>query len=289
MNSIIFHAPAKINLTLDVLGKRSDGYHNVKMLMQTIGVYDKIEVAKTSHGIEIKTNKSYLPVDERNIAHKAASLFLKTTGITGGAKIEITKQIPVSAGLAGGSTDGAAVLKALNVLYELPLSMQKLSEIAVQIGADVPYCLTGGTALSEGIGELLTPLPALPECIIVLAKPPVAISTALVYQRLQLTKLEKHPDTCGAMEALRAYDIKGVAVRLYNVLETVTSQLFPQIDEYKKLLLDAGALGAVMSGSGPSVFGIFDCPSKAMDAVNSLKTMTNDVFLTSPVQMPEYA
>ena len=251
------NAYAKINLGLDVLGRRADGYHEVRMIMQTIGVCDVLDVTKTDEaGIKITTNRSDLPVNEDNLIYKAVKLIMGEYDIKGGVKVDLTKNIPVAAGLAGGSTDAAAMLKAINELYGLGLSVADLAKLGVRIGADVPYCISGGTMLSCGIGEILTPLAPCPDCKVIIAKPAVGVSTASVYKRLQLDNVE-HPDIDAIIAGIENKNIREVADNLGNVLETVTVSDHPVIDDIKKIMLDNGAAGALMSGSGPTVFGLF--------------------------------
>lgn len=279
MNKLVKHAKAKINLTLDVLGKREDGYHDLKMIMVEIPLADTVTLTK-QEGISVNTNLTFLPNNEKNIAFRAAKLFFEATGIQGGVSIEIEKKIPVSAGLAGGSTDAASVFLGLNELYEANLPLEKLQQLGNTIGKDIPFCLQGGVALAEGTGERLSVLPKLPSCWIVLIKPKhINVSTKEVFTSLQASKLELHPDTQGAISALESGDLQGISRRMYNVLEEVTAKKHPLISELKSVMLEEGAMGSVMSGSGPSVFGIFDSLDNAQKAKDRLIAYDDQVFL----------
>ena len=258
MDEITLKALAKINLGLDVVRRREDGYHEVRMIMQTIHLYDLLEIQKIREPeIQIVSNLSFLPVNENNLVYKAARLLQEEFALTDGISVKLTKRIPVAAGMAGGSTDAAAMLYAMNQLYDLGLSRRELMKRGVQIGADVPYCLMRGTALAEGIGEKLTRLPDMPFCHILIAKPPVNVSTKLVYEKLDNTDVKLHPDIDGIIEAIKLKDVALVASRMGNVLESVTVPLYPVIDSIKKDMIEHGAINAMMSGSGPTVFGIF--------------------------------
>lgn len=282
MNKMEIKARAKINLTLDVLSKRPDGYHNVKMIMQTIDLYDTVYVRKGGSGIHVRTNLPYLPVDDKNIAFKAARLFLDTMGIVkDGVEINIQKKIPVAAGLAGGSTDAAAVLIAMNKMFNAGLHTEQLMKMGRQLGADVPYCIMGGTALAEGVGDILTLLPAMPTTIVVLAKPPISVSTEHIYSRLNVDHIVAHPDTEGAINAIYNQDIVGITRRMHNVLEAVTVKEHRIVNRIKNIMLGSGALGAIMSGSGPTVFGIFEHEVSAQKAVNKLRMIVKDIFVVN--------
>ena len=273
MKEIRLKARAKINLTLDVTGKREDGYHLLETIMQTVQLYDGIYMKKLDKPeIKLKTNLPWLPVDERNLAWKAANLMRETYGIEGGVFIEIDKRIPVAAGLAGGSTDCAAVLVGMNRLYDLHLSETELEELAGRLGSDIPYCVRRGTVLCEGVGEIMTNVEhPCPECYVVLAKLPVSVSTATVYKNLNCYELPFHPDTEKMLVYIKNKDDEGIASALSNVLETVTIKMHPRIDTIKDKLVEKGALGAVMSGSGPTVFGIFADKQAACEAADSLR------------------
>lgn len=258
MESIRLKARAKINLGLDVLRKREDGYHDVRMVMQTIGIYDRLIITRIpEEDIRIKSNLFFLPVNENNLIYKAAKLLKDRCGFAGGVEIDLNKFIPVSAGLAGGSTDAASTLFGINRLFDLGLSTKDLMELGVSIGADVPYCVMRGTALAEGIGEKLTALPPLPRCWILIAKPPINVSTKLVYESLDMNGVDRHPDIDGLIDAIKRQDINGVCSLMGNVLENVTVPLYPVIESIKNDMMDNGAINAMMSGSGPTVFGIF--------------------------------
>lgn len=249
---------AKINLGLDVLGKRENGYHDVRMVMQTIYLYDHVTLQKKeTPGIDLKTNLFYLPVDEKNIAYKAAKMLIDEFQIKSGISITLDKHIPVAAGMAGGSSNAATVLVGMNRLFNLGLSEKDLMERGVKLGADVPYCVMRGTALAEGIGEELSSLPPLPKCYILIAKPSISVSTKTVYEKLDAHEIEVHPDIDGILRGLEAEDIEKVAASMGNVLERVTIEEYPIIEEIKEVMKAEGALNAMMSGSGPTVFGIF--------------------------------
>ena len=285
MDTIRLKARAKINLGLDVVRRREDGYHEVKMVMQMLRLYDQIDIEKTQEsGILVRSNLSFLPTDERNIAYKAAKVMIDQFGLEQGVIIRIEKHIPVAAGMAGGSTDCAAVLYGMNKLFGLRLNQKKLRELGVKLGADVPYCLMRQTALSEGIGEILTPISPLQDCPILIAKPSVSVSTRHVYEHLKLDEQTMHPDIDGIVTALADGDLYGVTDRMANVLETVTVPEHPVIDEIKKQMMASGALNALMSGSGPTVFGIFDDEEKAKKACEDMKAsgLARQIYLTRP-------
>ncbi len=283
MNYVKRKAYAKINLGLDVLRRRKDGYHEVKMIMQTVDIWDQLVFTeKREAGIELSVDGADLPVGEDNMIYKAAKLVLKEAGIDAGVAISLKKNIPIAAGMAGGSTDAAAVFHGLNELFSLSMGMEDMMRLGVKIGADVPYCIMGGTALSEGIGEILTPLPAPPECILVIAKPDISVSTRFVYENLHADTLAEHPDIDGMVEAIRQGSLDGITARMGNVLETVTIGAYPVIDKLKCLMKTEGALGALMSGSGPTVFGIFTDRSSAGRAAEQirLQQLAKQVFVT---------
>lgn len=287
MDKIQLKALAKINLGLDVLRRREDGYHEVKMIMQTIGLHDDLEIRKTkTPGIQVKTNLYYLPTNENNLVYKAAKLLMDEFQIQDGVSIQLKKRIPVAAGMAGGSSDGAAVLWGINQMYGLGLSMQALMERGVRLGADVPYCIQRGTALAEGIGEKLSVLPPMPKCTILIAKPGISVSTKFVYENLHANDLkpEQHPDVDSMIEAMRQKDLGLLCSRMGNVLETVTIPAYPVINEIKRTMMDNGAIGSMMSGSGPTVFGIFDSPSAAKQAVKAVRAakLAKQICLTTP-------
>ncbi len=273
-NTITLKALAKINLGLDVLGKRENGYHDVRMVMQTIYLYDNVTLTKTEEaGIRLECNLFYLPVDETNIAYKAAKLLVDEFDIKEGVHIVLDKHIPVAAGLAGGSANAAAVLVGMNRLFSLGLTQEELMERGVSLGADVPYCVMRGTVLAEGIGEILSPLPPLPKCYVLIAKPGVSVSTQAVYQKLDSQEIVVHPDIDGILEGLDKQDLQKIASSMGNVLEMVTIGDYPVIEDIKDVMKEAGALNAMMSGSGPTVFGIFDDRSKAKHAQQRIREM----------------
>ena len=272
MRELKLKARAKINLGLDVVRKREDGYHEVRMIMQMINLYDKITLRKkTEPGITVTANLSYLPVNEDNLVYRAAKLLMDEFQVDGGLEIELQKYIPVAAGMAGGSTDAAAVMVGVNRIFQLGLNKKQLMERGVKIGADVPFCIMRGTALAEGIGEELTPLPAMPHCSLVIAKPKIHVSTKFVYGNLKVRELTEHPDIDGQVQALRENNLEQLVARMGNVLETVTIPAYPVIDEIKHTMMKYGAMGAMMSGSGPTVFGIFEKEDKAQEVCRLLK------------------
>ncbi len=272
MNTITLKARAKINLGLDVVRKREDGYHEVRMIMQTVNLYDTLVLKKeAAEGISITANVDYIPTNEDNLIYKAAKLLMDEFQITEGLSVELTKRIPVAAGLAGGSTDAAAVMIGVNRIFKLGLSEKELKERAVKIGADVPFCIMGGAALAEGIGEKLTALPTMPHSYLVLAKPPIDVSTKFVYGNLHANELEYHPDIDGQVEALRQQDLSRLVSLCGNVLETVTIPAYPIIEEIKEIMKKNGAENAMMSGSGPTVFGVFTKRHDAEKVVKILK------------------
>ena len=287
MERMQLKALAIINLGLDVLRKREDGYHEVRMIMQNVHIYDQILMEKQQEeGIRVKTNLYYLPANENNLVYKAARLLTDEFDLPGGLSIDLKKYIPVAAGMAGGSSDAAAVLFGMNRMYDLGLSLEELMERGVKIGADVPYCIMRGTALSEGIGEILTPLAPMPPCYILVAKPGISVSTKFVYENLKASELAYHPDIDGMMEALERQDLKALTdcMKEGNVLETVTVSAYPMIQKLKDAMLHYGALVSLMSGSGPTVFGIFDSRQAAKKAYAALKRghYAKQVFLTAP-------
>lgn len=276
---------AKINLGLDVLEKREDGYHEVRMIMQTIRMYDQLDMRKSVEpGIHLTTNKKYIPVDENNLVWRAAKLMMDTCGIIEGVSIHLHKVIPVAAGMAGGSSDAAATLVGMNRLFHCGLSKEKLMELGVQIGADVPYCVLRGTALAEGIGEKLTVLPPMPDCWILIGKPGISVSTKYVYTTLDLNTDTVHPDIDGMKKALEDGNLYGITERMGNVLQDVTIPAYPEVERIKEQMKTLGAVNAMMSGSGPTVFGIFDNEEKAQEACQKLweSGSCQQVFLTVP-------
>ena len=274
---------AKLNLTLDILGKRQDGYHDLKMVMQAVDLQDTVSVTfRQGTGVTLVTNLGYLPRDERNIAVKAAECFFRATGIEPrGLTIRLDKRIPVAAGMAGGSSDGAAVLRVLRRVLAPELPTEELEAIALQVGSDVPFCLRGGTALAEGRGEVLTDLPPMPPCFLVLCKPEFPISTPELFARVG--RLRCHPDTAGLVAALRNGDLAGVCRRVYNAFEEVLPAKYRAVKEIKAKLLELDASTASMTGSGPTVFGIFTDEMQARRAVQALAREYPQTFLTHSV------
>lgn len=284
MDMLELKALGKINLGLDVLGKRENGYHDVRMVMQTVYLYDQIHMKKEEKpGISINTNLYYLPVNENNLVYKAAKLLIDEFDIKEGIKIGLDKHIPVAAGMAGGSSDAAAVLFGMNRMFGLGLSREELMDRGVKIGADVPYCIMRGTVLAEGIGEILTPLPAMPKCTVLLAKPPVAVSTKLVYEKLDSMNIIEHPNIDGILEGLKHQNLHEIASNMGNVLEEVTVSEYPVIERIKDEMKASGALNAMMSGSGPTVFGIFDNRNQARLAMQRIKQkeLTKQVYVVN--------
>ena len=282
-------AYGKINLGLDVLRRREDGYHDVRMIMQTVGIFDRVDLIwKEEPGIQVETNLYYLPTNENNLVYKAAKLLMDEFQVQEGLLIRLRKFIPVAARMAGGSCDAAAVLFGVNKMFRLGLTTEELMERGVKIGADVPYCILRGTALSEGIGEVLTSLSPVPQCQVLVAKPGINVSTKFVYENLHANDLrpEQHPDIDGMIQAIKAQDLQGIADKLGNVLETVTVKEYPVIQEIKDKMLEFGAIGSLMSGSGPTVFGLFTNPKAAQQAYEELRYgessgLAKQVYLTN--------
>ena len=273
MNRIILKAYAKINLGLDVVRRLENGYHEVRMVMQNVDLYDKVNIYRNRTGeIKVTTNLGFLPTGPDNLVYKAAALLKDEFNIKDGVTLDLYKFIPVAAGMAGGSTDAAAVLKGMNKMFNLGLSDQELMVRGAKLGADIPYCIMGGTALAEGIGEVLTKLPDCPNCYVVIGKPPISVSTKYVYEHLVLDENTVHPDIDGIVDSINNGNIYGVADRLSNVLETVTETAYPIIGKIKSRMIDMGALNSIMSGSGPTVFGLFDDLEKANACKEVLKT-----------------
>lgn len=284
MEQVFRRAYAKINLGLDVLRRREDGYHELKMIMQTVDICDDLLFVRTDEpGIVLRTDREELPAGGDNLICRAAELLFREREIEGGVSVTLTKRIPVAAGMAGGSADAAATMHGLNELFGMGYSTEELQKLGVKLGADIPYCLAGGTMLAEGIGEILTPLPAPPACALVVAKPDIDVSTAFVYGNLHADRLTYHPDIDGMAEALRAGNLEGITDRMGNVLETVTAGKYPVIEQIKDLLRRRGAENALMSGSGPSVFGIFTQRSQAEDAARAVaeERLAGQIFVTA--------
>lgn len=276
-------AYAKINIALDIVGKREDGYHLLRMIMQSIDLYDTIIIDKVDSGIKLKCNKHYVPTDERNLAYKAAKLFIETYSINQGVEIDLVKNIPVSAGLAGGSTDAAGVLKLMNKIFNINASEEELKALGLKLGADVPYCISGGTALCEGIGEKITQLKPFKDKILVLIKPPFGVSTKDVYREFNLSKAIFHPKIEELIKAMEKDDIYFVSDNMKNLLENVTLKKHRVITNIKEEVKSNGSIGTMMSGSGPTVFAFFDDMLKAQMCYDNMKKKYKDVFITRTV------
>ena len=290
MDKIVTKAYAKINLGLDVLRRREDGYHEVKMVMQTVDLYDVLLVSKKEEDtITISTQREEIPVNEDNLIYKAIKLMKDQYGFEGGVHVELVKNIPIAAGMAGGSTDAAAAMRAVNELFELNRPVEELEKHAVKIGADVPYCIQGGTVLSEGIGEVLTKLPNAPQCILLIAKPDIMVSTKYVYENLNLPELKKHPDIDLMVEAIREGDAEKMLESMDNVLATVTEEKYEIIKEIKQTMKRNGAIKAMMSGSGPTVFGIFETMVQAATAFDAIKEkdLAREIFISKFINPQE--
>jgi len=282
MNQITLEAPAKINLYLDVLGKRPDGYHDLKMIMQTVSLYDEIRLKKIHTGIELTVDAS-IPTGEKNTAYKAAKLMIDTFKIKSGVGIQIKKSIPIGAGLAGGSADAAAVIKGMNELFDLCQNQEHLAQLGKKIGADVPFCVTSGTAIAEGIGEVITPLDKFVEVNIVMVKPDFSASTAYVFGKYIKDDYGVKPDIEKLINSMKNHDIKDVGKCLYNALETVTAIEYPVINEIKANFLKLGAEGSLMSGSGSTVYGIFENTEKAIFAYNQMEQKYKSTFFVKTI------
>ena len=281
---LVFKAYGKINLGLDVVRRLENGYHEVRMIMQSVKLADIVTIKRISEDkIVVRTDQENLPCDERNLAYKAAKLMKEKYSVQDGVEIFLEKHIPMAAGMAGGSADCAAVLKGMNELFGLGLTLEDMQKTGVKLGADVPYCLMGGCALSEGIGEVLTALKAPPACTVLLAKPDIDVSTKYVYEHLKLVTLERHPDIDGMMQDIEEGNLEKLCGKLENVLESVTGKEYPVIGEIEKIMKDAGAPAAVMSGSGPTVFGIFKGTKAAETAMAGIRerNLAKEVFLSA--------
>lgn len=275
---------AKLNLALDILRKREDGYHDLQMVMQSVSLCDELTITPADGEGAMTTNLSYLPADGRNLAQLAAAAFREVTGKGGQVDIAIEKNIPVCAGMGGGSSDAAAVLRAMNEMTGAGLSLMELAKIGEQVGSDVPYCVLGGTAMAEGRGEILTPLSPLPHCWVAVCKPTFPVSTPQLFGRVDVRKIVRRPDTAGLVAALEAGDLIGVARRMYNVFEDVMEpRRRGEIDAIKAAMIDCGALGASMSGSGPTVFGLFEEKKQAEEACVRLSELYKNVYLSETV------
>lgn len=280
---ITLSAPAKINLSLDVTGELDNGYHTLEMIMQTVSLYDEVRLQKVDNGIGIICDNPLVPVDESNICHKAARAFFRKALEKGGVKIEIKKRIPIGSGLAGGSSNAAAVLKGLNIIYNTGFSTEELAEIGLECGADVPFCLTEGTCLVEGIGEKITKLPSFEGINVIIIAPEFSVSTAWVYQNYRMDDCVKHPDTKRLVEAIRRKSLSELVKGMGNVLESVTVVKHPEIEGIKRDLKSHGSCGSIMSGSGPATFGLFEDEKTAQRAYTALKEKYRRVFLISTI------
>lgn len=286
MNRLTEKAYAKLNLTLDVLGKREDGYHELKMVMQSVSLCDYVTLNMTAEpGIRLSTEWGFLPTDGRNIAVIAANVFAQAADVNlSGLEIHLEKHIPVCAGTAGGSSDGAAVLRGLNRLCGTGFSLEELAKLGEQVGSDVPYCVLGGTKLAEGRGEVLTPLPALPDCFIVMCKPAFAVSTGELFHKVDAVKIRCRPNTAGVIQALERQDLGGVARQMYNVFaDALPANRAAVVADIQNAMIQRGALGACLSGTGPTVFGIFEDEGLAKAAAAELKENYRETHLVRPV------
>ena len=279
-------AAAKINISLDIVSKMDDGYHNIRTVMQSISLYDEVTVeCLPGEGVVVETDLPYLPRDAKNIAAKTAVKFFEHTGIKGRrTRIRIKKNIPVCAGLGGGSADGACVLRLLDGIFETRLGIDTLRELGGSVGSDIPFCISGGTMLAEGRGDVLTALAPMPRCHVVICKPPFAFGTAELFGRVKCEKIRARPDTDGILDSLGSGDLNGITRRMYNVFEDVLTRGHRDIENIKYTLLDEGALGAVMTGSGSAVFGIFDDEQRAQEAFDKLRSNYKECFLVETVE-----
>lgn len=286
MDKIELKAYGKINIGLDVIRKREDGYHDLDMIMQTVGVYDDVIISREdgtqTYEIEVSTDADILPNDKGNLAFMAAKVLMEAYDIKSKVKIHINKRIPIAGGMAGGSADCAAVLRGVNKLFQLGLTDEQLQEYGVKLGADVPYCIVGGTKRAQGIGEILTDLPTLPKCYVIIAKPDAFVSTKFVYSHIRPAQIENHPDIDGIIESIKAGDLYGMCEKIANVMEDVTIPEYPIIQKVKDILKSNGAVNALMSGSGPTVFGIYDDEEKAKQSMDALsgKEFVSQLYLT---------
>ncbi len=283
MDKLQLKAYGKINLGLDVIRKRPDGYHDLDMIMQMVDVYDDVIIEKKAgEEIVVKADAAVLSNGKDNLAYMAAKMLFDEFGIKSGVEITIHKRIPIAGGMAGGSSDCATTLIGINEMFNLGLSKQQLMECGVKLGADVPYCVLGGTAIARGIGEVLTPLPTPPQCHVIIAKPPISVSTAYVYGHIRPDEITKRPDIEQMTLAIKEQDLNKLSDLLYNVMEEVTVSEYPVIEKLKSIMLENGALNSIMSGSGPTVFGLFDDREKAQAAMKALdsKELTEQLYLT---------
>lgn len=286
MDKIELKAYGKINIGLDVIRKREDGYHDLDMIMQTVGVYDDVIISREdgtqTYEIEVSTDADILPNDKGNLAFMAAKVLMEAYDIKSKVKIHINKRIPIAGGMAGGSADCAAVLRGVNQLFQLGLTDEQLQEYGVKLGADVPYCIVGGTKRAQGIGEILTDLPTPPKCYVIIAKPDAFVSTKFVYSHIRPAQIENHPDIDGIIESIKAGNLYGMCEKIANVMEDVTIPEYPIIQKVKDILKSNGAVNALMSGSGPTVFGIYDDEEKAKQSMDVLsgKEFVSQLYLT---------
>ena len=286
MDKIELKAYGKINIGLDVIRKREDGYHDLDMIMQTVGVYDDVIISREdgtqTYEIEVSTDADVLPNDKGNLAFMAAKVLMEAYDIKAKVKIHINKRIPIAGGMAGGSADCAAVLRGVNQLFQLGLTDEQLQEYGVKLGADVPYCIVGGTKRAQGIGEIWTDLPTPPKCYVIIAKPDAFVSTKFVYSHIRPAQIENHPDIDGIIESIKAGDLYGMCEKIANVMEDVTIPEYPIIQKVKDILKSNGAVNALMSGSGPTVFGIYDDEEKAKQSMDALsgKEFVSQLYLT---------
>lgn len=286
MDKIELKAYGKINIGLDIIRKREDGYHDLDMIMQTVGVYDDVIISREdgtqTYEIEVSTDADILPNDKGNLAFMAAKVLMEAYDIKSKVKIHINKRIPIAGGMAGGSADCAAVLRGVNKLFQLGLTDEQLQEYGVKLGADVPYCIVGGTKRAQGIGEILTDLPTPPKCYVIIAKPDAFVSTKFVYSHIRPAQIENHPDIDGIIESIKAGDLYGMCEKIANVMEDVTIPEYPIIQKVKDILKSNGAVNALMSGSGPTVFGIYDDEEKAKQSMDALsgKEFVSQLYLT---------
>ena len=286
MDKIELKAYGKINIGLDVIRKREDGYHDLDMIMQTVGVYDDVIISREdgtqTYEIEVSTDADILPNDKGNLAFMAAKVLMEAYDIKAKVKIHINKRIPIAGGMAGGSAECAAVLRGVNQLFQLGLTDEQLQEYGVKLGADVPYCIVGGTKRAQGIGEILTDLPTPPKCYVIIAKPDAFVSTKFVYSHIRPAQIENHPDIDGIIESIKAGDLYGMCEKIANVMEDVTIPEYPIIQKVKDILKSNGAVNALMSGSGPTVFGIYDDKEKAKQSMDALsgKEFVSQLYLT---------
>ena len=291
MDKCVRNAYAKINLGLDVVRRLENGYHEVRMIMQTVGICDVLTLKKAEAGITVTTDHGELPTDENNLIYKAAKLMTDQYNIKEGVCIHLEKHIPIAAGMAGGSTDAAATFLGMNELFACGADEEALRELGVKVGADVPYCIMGGTALAEGIGEKLTRLPGPPQCFLLVAKPDINVSTKYVYEHLDAEGVTHHPDIDGMIQAITRQNLQGIVDRLENVLENVTVKKYPVIQDIKDTMMQMGAEGSLMSGSGPTVFGIFTKEEKAKAALKELEVreLAKQLFITGFCEGGTYA